>query len=381
MDLCHLARLRLHAQGLAAGSAADDPVAAVSALTAVQSQEFVTARWSVGQRCGASLADVAAELDAGTLLRTHVLRPTWHYVTAADVRWLQDLTAPRVAVQVGSFMRKLGLGRGEHDRFAQALTAALAGGRVATRDELEAVAVDAGLPADRMQLAHLLMQAELDNVLTSGPLLRDAANAAGRHHTYALLSDRAPEGRPAGCGGRAAPGSPEEAAAELVLRYFTGHGPATVKDLAWWSSLTLSTIRAVLAGSGDRLESHVVDGRTFWGPTGWTDWPATSGAWALQTYDELIVGYSDSRDVVDVAGVAELIGPGWGRGGSPVVVDGQVRAHWKATVTGGVQRIRVVPLGEFAAGERDRIVTAVAEFAEFGGQPYTVDVVSLGDGA
>ena len=66
-------------------------------LTAVQSQEHWYARWSLGQRTRrAKASTVDRAFDDGRFLRTHVLRPTWHYVAATDLGWLMELSGPRV---------------------------------------------------------------------------------------------------------------------------------------------------------------------------------------------------------------------------------------------------------------------------------------------
>jgi hypothetical protein len=359
MDRQHLARIRLATTLLTADGPPPSATAVVDHLGAVQAQEFALARWSVGQRSGADDATVSALLDAGELIRTHVLRPTWHFVRPADLHWLQELTGPRVQVSLRSSMRKLGLDDSLRDRFCTALADALAGGRALTRDQVAQVAADTGIAVHRMALGHLLVHAELENVICSGPAAVPAGGgvAGGRHHTYALVSDRVPATGPV---------SRSDALAELTLRYFRGHGPATEKDFAWWSSLTLADVRAALADVGPALERADVEGRAYWGPPGWTsrDAPA-AGAHLVQTFDEFVVGYGHSRDALDVAGIASMIGPEWGRDGHPVIVDGQVVGHWRRSVDGAGPAATVVPRRPLTGAERDEVDRAAAAFAAF----------------
>jgi hypothetical protein len=86
------------------------PESVVERLGAVQAQDYAGAKWAIAQRtAGATDADVEAALSEGRLLRTHVLRPTWHIVTAAELRWMLDLTAPRVRARMAVYDRRLGL--------------------------------------------------------------------------------------------------------------------------------------------------------------------------------------------------------------------------------------------------------------------------------
>ena len=133
----------------------------------------------------------------------------------------------------------------------------------------------------------LLAHAELDGLICSGPI-------TGGQHTYALTGQRVPAPRRLG---RA------EALAELAWRYFTGHGPATERDLAYWATLTLTDVRAGLAQVHGRLDSFRHDGRTFWhAPGDAPTRPQQPPAHLLQILDETYRGYQDSRWVLDAAG-------------------------------------------------------------------------------
>lgn len=212
MDSDEIAGRRLLSQGLS-GAPFRRATEVVGWLGAVQSQEYVVAKWSVGQRSsGLSDAAMDAALADGTLVRTHVLRPTWHFVTAADVRWLLALTGPRVLAGNASYHRKFGL---EQEAFARSnalLAQAVAGGAELTRKEVAAVL--AAITTDNIAVGFLLMHAELTGVITSGGL-------KGKQRTYASFAERVPP---------APELARDEALAELTRRYFTSHGPATRAD-------------------------------------------------------------------------------------------------------------------------------------------------------
>jgi hypothetical protein len=262
-------------------------------------------------------------------------------------------------------MRTIGLEERTRSQFCTAAADALQGGRSLSRDQMADVAAEAGIAVDRMTLSHLLIHAELEGVLCSGPVVVPAGGrAGGRHHSYALVDDRIP----------ATPSrSRSGAVAELTVRYFRSHGPATVKDLAWWSSLTLADIRRALADvgdAGDVLERTEVEGRTYWRPPGWTDRPTpATAAHLVQMFDEFVVGYGHSRDALDVAGIATMIGPTWGRDGHPVVLDGQVVGHWRlGPQRPGPDALTVTPRRELTYPERGLIAEATAALALFLGR-------------
>src|SRR4051812_47181156 len=103
-----LLQLRLHNQHLLAPCRT--PLDVVRSLGAVQSQDFPSACWAVGQRATSVVqADVLRAFDEGTIVRTHVLRPTWHFVDPADLRWMLRLTGPRVQAIAAAYYRNKGL--------------------------------------------------------------------------------------------------------------------------------------------------------------------------------------------------------------------------------------------------------------------------------
>ena len=174
-------------------------------------------------------ADLAALLDDGAVLRTHVLRPTWHFVRAEDIGWLLDLTGPRVRRVTGQQLRDAhGLDQRSIGQAVTAVTQVLASRGQLTRAQLADELRERGIRASSQMQMILLAHAELDGLICSGRF-------AGGEHTYALMDERVPAPRRLGR---------TEALAELALRYFTGHGPATERDLAYWATLTLTDVRA-----------------------------------------------------------------------------------------------------------------------------------------
>jgi hypothetical protein len=288
MDDRAIARWRVHTLRLS-GQRYPSVAAAVDGLLAVQAENHPQASWAVATRTtGVTESDFGRHFGDGVILRTHVLRPTWHYVSPDDIVWLVELTAPRVRQTMIQLQRSLDLDDATLDRSAELIGEALSGGVHLTRDALGERLRAAGLPAEGQRLGVMMFHAELSCLVCSGAV-------QDRQHTYALLDERAPAARRL---------DRDEALAELVLRYFSGHGPATERDLAYWATMTLTDIRTGLAAVGDRLDHVEHDGRTYWfGQPPPDDASLSPRAHLLQTLDEYHNGYQDSRHVLDVAGI------------------------------------------------------------------------------
>ncbi|MEX2457497.1 MAG: crosslink repair DNA glycosylase YcaQ family protein, partial [Actinomycetota bacterium] len=134
-----IARRRMRAQHLW-GPPLATPEEVVRSLAGMQAQEYAFAKWSVAQRAkGVDDAAMEAAFAEGRILRTHVLRPTWHFVLPEDIRWMLELTGPRVLARMASGYRELGLDERTLTRSTRAIAKALAGGETMMRSELRAV--------------------------------------------------------------------------------------------------------------------------------------------------------------------------------------------------------------------------------------------------
>jgi hypothetical protein len=325
--------------------AAPDEV--VSWLGAVQAQEYVGASWALGMRMQhATVSLIDQAFDSGSILRTHVLRPTWHFVTPADIRWMQDLTAPRVRAASAYVQRQQLLDAALFNRTNEIIARALQGGRHLTRDEIGAALADAGISAENLRLGLIVMEAEIDAVICSGAR-RD------KQFTYALLEERAPQAKRM---------PRAEALAKLALRYFTSRGPATARDFAWWSGLTLTDCNAGLEMISAQLDRREIDGLVHWFPVGMPDVPEpVQAAFLLSTYDELFVGYASfnkSRLGGRSASQSRIYD-------STIVIDGRVAGSWRRTFKKEVVVMEFLPSEPFTPGELQAIHIAAQQYAEF----------------
>jgi hypothetical protein len=318
MPSIDIAQQRLLNQHLTANPF-EQPAEVVDWLVAVQAQDYFGAKWALGLRLRQDVHDTDLDraFNEGVILRTHVLRPTWHFVTPADIRWLLALTAPRVLAANAAMYRKLELDSVTLKRGHKAMAKALHGGQHLTRDELRATLEKAGLAVGTGQrLAYMVMAAELDGLICSGP-------RRGKQFTYALLEERVP---PIALLKR------DEALATLTQRYFASHGPATTKDFAKWSGLTLSDTKRGLDMVGTQLQHETLKGDEYCFSSSALPIKLTSPpAYLLSVYDEYIIGYAD-RSLIAVSEIAAKLFTMGNALTAVVVVDGQIVGTWRRSI-------------------------------------------------
>jgi hypothetical protein len=353
-----IAGARLRAQRLT-GKPFEDAIEAVRRMGAVQSQDDPAAKWALAQRLdGVTDAALDRLYDHGAILRTHVLRPTWHFVLPEDIRWLLELTGPRVLSGVAGRWRRLEIDREVIARAQAAWHGALAGGRSMTRAELGGALAAAGISPEGQRLPHLAMALELDGFLASGP-------RRGKQLTWALLEERAPASRSL---------EPEDALRELARRYFRCHGPAQVQDFAWWSGLTLAEARKGIALAGADLASRSIGGHDYWhGPE--LDWRSAgkSAVHLLPNFDEYTVGYRDRSAMLhadypfrpELFAFSSILS-------NVVTVGGELRGAWRKTANAKGVRVEVSPLARLSPSVRAGVEKAAGRFGRFLGRPVEV---------
>ncbi|HEU4827938.1 MAG TPA: winged helix DNA-binding domain-containing protein [Gemmatimonadales bacterium] len=327
------------------------PQAVVSRLGAVQAQDFGAAKWGVGLR-GRGLVDAEVEraFNAGELVRTHVLRPTWHFVAPADLRWLLRLTAPRVHLANGPYYREAGIDAAVIRRSTAILERVLRDRNYRTRAELGAALTRGRVEAsDARRLSYLMMRAELDGVVCSGPL-------RGKQHTYALLEERVPP---------AASLDRDDALHELARRYISTRGPATAHDLAWFSGLTVAEARRGIASLGGATVQQV-DGRDYW-----TDGPgrprpvAGRAVHLLPNFDEYFIGLRDRGAILDRLRMAKVPMPTPALERHVIAVGGQLVGGWKRTLSRKGVTVELQVVVRLSRQEQQALTRAVEAYGDF----------------
>lgn len=384
MDPDDVVRRRLHAQRLR-GPGLGSPADAVRHLLAVQAQEFPYARWSLAQRTDGlgpasdalspraaahvpTAMDVEQAVSDGRILRTHVLRPTWHFVHREDLRWLTALSAPRLHQGNAGMYRRTGIDADAADRSGQVLAEAVRGGRHLTREQLAVRLQDEGFAATGFGLAYLIMHAEISGVLASGTPVHSRGGALKQ--TYAVFDERVPAGP-------AMPPTRAEALGELVQRYFTSRGPATVKDCADWSGLTMADVRfglqQSLAAAPETLATLVIDGVVHYFGAGADGGAGQAPGQAagpridlIQCYVEYVMGYSATRHYL--GGTA----PAFPVAGAPihvVLLDGRMAGCWRHNMSAGRCELDIRLFAAAGPAVEDAVHDAVDRYGAFLGVP------------
>jgi hypothetical protein len=357
MNKSQIARVRLANQQIV-GTKFTEPRDLVSWLGAIQAQDYAMAKWAIGLRLSsATERSIEAAIDSGSIIRTHVMRPTWHFVAAEDIRWMLKLTAPRIQQACSFWQRFVELDNKTLIRSNKVIAKALEGGNHLTRQELMTVLEKAGIKASNGRAACIMMQAELDQIVCNG-------KKRGKQFTYALFDERVPQTR-------ALPR--EDALANLAERYFTSHGPATLKDFVWWSGLTVADASSALKMIESRLYTEKIDGDIYWMPN---SMPASQirskSVRLLPAFDEFTVSYKDRTASVapellkDVTVGHAIFRP-------IVVVDGRVVGVWKRTLEKAAARIEYTFFEELKQPRLSALEKATRLYGKFEGKPALVD--------
>lgn len=310
-----IARMRLAAQRISASDLAT-PASVVRWMTAMQAQDFAGAKWSIGLRLpGSTEADVDAAILDRSIVRSWPMRGTLHLVAAEDLHWMLSLTSERLVK--GALARRAALGLDEQllEGARHASIAALDGGRILTRDAMYEVFAGAGVSPDGQRGYHLLWYLSQTGTLCFGP-------PDGKQQTFVLAEEwiqnsRMPER--------------EEALGEFVGRYFRSHGPASIRDFAWWSSLTLGDARIGLAVARDALSSIDRDGEPMYFAIDAGAEPKRDGIRMLPGFDEYLLGYQDRTPQLPQEHSERIVPGSNGVFRSTIVNDGLVVGTWKRT--------------------------------------------------
>lgn len=335
-----------------------DAVEVVRQLCAVQAQDYLGAKWAVAQRTdNATSDDIDKLFNDGAILRTHVLRPTWHFVAPEDLKWMVTLTAPRIRALSAYYFRKTGLDDAIFARVHEVIIKALQGHNYKTRNELAMSLQEAGIDtSDLLRLTYMVGEAELDAIICSGPL-------KGKQHTYALFNERVAASKNL---------SHEEALAELALRFFKGHGPATIEDYAWWSGLTKTDARKGFEAVKSGLIHEVFGDKEYWFAP--TPVPvAGDSVYLLPNYDEYIVAYADRSNLLHKVNAERLDSRQNPLFNNAVVVNGIVVGTWKRTIRSKEISVALT-LFESLNGNQQKLLDAtIKRYGVYMGKPVSTE--------
>ena len=286
-------------------------------IGAMQAQDYNMAKWAVGIRLPGSTEKMIEDaVNSGEILRTHLLRPTWHFVSADDINWMLDLTAPRLKLSLKTRWKAMELTEKVFTKSNKVLEKALSDGKHLTREELRIKLEETKIPTRDQRIVHILFRAELEGLICSG-------SVKDKKQTYALLRERAPKLKIV---------NREEALANLAGKYFSSHGPATLQDFVWWSGLQVKDAKQALEMIKSKFISEIIDKQVYWFASSFS-FPGTNkkSIKLLPAYDEFIISYRDRSAVIPHEKQKKAIsnnGIFW----PTILINGQVAGTWKRTI-------------------------------------------------
>ncbi len=327
-----------------------NPARVVEWFGVVQAQEFGPAKWALGLRMPPSVTDATIQraFDAGKILRTHVLRPTWHFVSPKDIRWMLELSAPYVSRRMAPYDRQLGLDARIKNRATAIIERALADHEFLTRNELGEHLARARLQDSGTHLAHLAMHAELEGVICSGP-------RRGKQSTYALLDRRSPPTPKL---------SRDEALERLTRVFLRSHGPATHRDFSWWSGLTAADAkRGIDMVRATRIDA---DGLTFWTlGTGKRSPIVADAVQLLPIYDEFVNAYRDLRGQYHGPSMVASKKGGYGTFQHAVLIGGRVVGTWRGAPGDPDVHVILPPTRKLRSAEKRNLEAVLERYRRF----------------
>jgi hypothetical protein len=337
------------------------PKEVVAWMGAMQAQDFPMAKWAVGVRLpGSTEAIIETAINQGEILRTHLLRPTWHFVSAEDIRWMLDLTATHIKKAQSSRDRVLELSEEVYSHSNRVIGEALRDGSHLTRDALVTELNKAGIATDHNRAAHLLARAEIEKIICSGAIFHGKP-------TYASLDKRVPQTKGM---------LREEALAELARRYFTSRSPATLQDFTWWSGLPVKATFEGLELIRSELIAEDINGTTYWlTADGLTRFQMQPVVQLLPPFDELIISYTDRSAPIPAEfemHMKQISDRGVFR---PIIVfNGQIIGIWKRTVVKENLMLEIQLFPTDNSLPLDLIQKAADQYGRFSGKQSTLTV-------
>ncbi|MDR0419059.1 MAG: winged helix DNA-binding domain-containing protein [Prevotellaceae bacterium] len=302
----------------------NNPKDLVTWMGAVQAQDYAMSKWAVGIRLSSStLGDVDKALLKGEILRTHVMRPTWHMVAAEDIRWMLKLCEKRQKAAIESWGRNFGLTKTFYAKGRRLLEKMLKGESNLTKQEVEEGLNVRGMQVDKPQTSCILMLAEVEGIICSGI-------DKGRKHTYALLDERAPVTKNL---------HKEEALAELALRFFRSHSPASIQDFIWWSSLSATEVKQAIGLIQQDLIFEKFGEQDYILHKSWAQiTEPDSILHFLPSYDEYLISYKNRTAVLDLKDHPKAFN-NYGIFQPVIMFNGDIVGNWKKTVKKGLVAI------------------------------------------
>jgi winged helix DNA-binding protein len=288
------------------------------------------------------------------------MRGALHFVASSDIHWVLRLLAPRLTAYSASRERQLGMSAGAVDRSKVLFARALEGGSQLRRDEMYRILERGGITTRDARGYHLLYRAASDGLICFGA-------HDGKRPTFALLHEWIAHREEVPV---------DQALGELASRYFTSHGPATIKDYVWWSGLKVSDARVGIEKASPRLVTEEIGGKTYYAPRNEPPGKDGTSVHLLPAFDEYLVGYSDRSAMLGDEKTQEVLRSGKitftnsnGIFLPTIVIDGGVVGIWKRRDEHGKAILMVQPFRRLDGEQMKGVRRAAEGYGEFLGVP------------
>lgn len=304
-----------------------EPQEIVSYMGAMQSQSLDLAKWAIGVRLeNKTVKDIDEALNTGKVIRTHILRPTWHFVSAADIHWMYDLSNPRLKPIYQYYTKILKIDEKLIYKFIPLLVKMLEGNKHLTKEEIADVFASQDIIFDNIKVLNQVINfAEMEGLVVNGEV-------RGKKQTFALLEELAP---------RKETISKEEALERLARRFFTSHSPATIQDFAWWSGLSLTECKQGLEAIKHDSVCEKINGRDFWMKNDIKIPPTDEdSALLLPPFDEFVVSYKDRSELIEDLHYSKVMTKN-GLFSPTVMLNGEIVGSWKKTIKKRIAKVEL----------------------------------------
>ena len=345
----NIARTRLYSQHI---STADFTTAAdvVAWMGAMQAQDYPGALWAIALRTRSlTRADIELAIAKRSIVRTWPMRGTLHFLAAQDARWMVDLLAPRSTAAAAGRRRQLEITEEVIAKSKRIISRALAGNRCLTRAQLCTLLDQHGIATAGQRGIHILRHLSETGLLCFGP-------HSGKQPTFVLADDWLP---------RTAPKEREEALDELTKRYFTSHGPASLKDFSGWANLTLGDAKLGLHHAKASLASETVGGVEYWFSPAAK--PAGQGTFLLPGFDEYMLGYKDRSAALPAQYADRIVPGGNGMFLSTLVINGRVAGTWRRQTRAKSQTLTILPFETLTPSQLAAIMPPLKRYQDYSG--------------
>lgn len=326
------------------------PKEIVNWMGAMQAQDYAMSKWAIGIRLQNSTEKLINEaIDKGEIIRTHLLRPTWHFVSSDDIYWMLDLAAPKIISSLKSRHKQLGLTDAVIKKCNKIIEKALIKEKYLTRDELKKVIEKAKIDTGGNRLSHIFIRAELEGLICGGPEKRNKI-------TYALLEERVPKKSKL---------KRDEALAILTKKYFSSHCPATIKDFAWWAGLTLNDAKRGFESVKSKFILETVKSETYILSNSFRlPDKKTKSIHLLPAFDEFTISYRNRSASLSAENNKITVSSN-GMFFPIILINGKAAGLWKRTKNKGKITVEINLYKKSTKAEKELIKNAANRYGEF----------------